>query len=82
MRSHLNAARAPMKFGPAEGPAFFARHGWTPADVRPLLQTAAKLGRLSLWMRLLALLPPSAGKNGERPWSAVCLLEKTSRPSS
>jgi ABC-type dipeptide/oligopeptide/nickel transport system ATPase subunit len=42
--------------GPSEGPGFFAPHGWQPADVRSFIKTAARLGRLSLGMRLLALL--------------------------
>jgi hypothetical protein len=76
MGSQLERASAPFRFGPAEGPEFFVPHGWRPADVRSLLQTARRQGRLSLMMRLLALLPESNGRQGSRPWSGVCLLAK------
>jgi len=72
----LEKASAPLKFGPKEGPLFFTRHGWKPVDVRSLLKTAARLGRLSFGMRLLAMLPESAGKQGSRPWGGICLQAK------
>ena len=53
----LDRAQAPLKFGPAEGPGFFTPHGWKPKDVRSVLKTAARKKRVSLWMRLLALMP-------------------------
>jgi methyltransferase (TIGR00027 family) len=77
MGTELNKAGAPFKFGPAEGPDFFTPFGWKPIDVRGMLKTAARLKRLKLWMRLLALLPESKGKQGKRPWSGICLLAKT-----
>jgi len=77
MGSQLDRASAPFRFGPAEGPEFFVAHGWRPADVRSLLKTARRRGRLSLVMRLLALLPESNDRQGSRPWSGVCLLAKT-----
>jgi methyltransferase (TIGR00027 family) len=70
----LSQAGAPLKFGPAEGPEFFTPFGWTPIEVRSMLKTAARLKRLPLWMRLLALLPESTGAQGSRPWSGICLL--------
>jgi methyltransferase (TIGR00027 family) len=73
----LEKARAPLKFGPAEGPAFFARHGWRPAAVRSPLKEAARRKRLPLLLRLFAMLSDSAGPHGNRPWSGICLLEKT-----
>jgi methyltransferase (TIGR00027 family) len=63
-----------FKFGPEEGPEFFTPRGWRPVDVRSTLKTAAALKRLNPWLRLLALLPESKGKQGSRPWSAACLL--------
>jgi methyltransferase (TIGR00027 family) len=72
----LDEARAPLKFGPLEGPAFFAPHGWRPLDVRSPLKTAAREKRLPLLLRFLAMLPASAGPQGSRPWSGICLLEK------
>ncbi len=76
MGSQLDRASAPFRFGPAEGPEFFVPHGWRPADVRSLLKTARRRGRLQFVMRLLALLPESNGHQGSRPWSGVCLLAK------
>jgi methyltransferase (TIGR00027 family) len=77
LQQPLGQAGAQLQFGPEEGPFFFNPHGWKPADVRPLLQTAAKLKRLPFWMRLLALLPASNGRQGRRPWGAVCLLARS-----
>jgi methyltransferase (TIGR00027 family) len=73
----LNGSKAAFQFGPAEGPGFFVQHGWKPVDVRSLLKSAARLKRLSLWMRLLSHLPESTGVQGSRPWSGVVLLSKS-----
>lgn len=73
--SQLGAANAPMQFGPEEGVDFFRPHGWQPAEVRSMLKTAAKIKRLPLSMRLVALLPEPP-RPGQRPWSGVCLLER------
>jgi len=74
MNRELSAAGAPLKFGPAEGPGFFEPYGWKPLEVRSILKTAARLGRLSFPMRLAALLPESKGRQGSRPWSGICLM--------
>ena len=76
--SQLTQADVPFKFAPPEGPEFFSQYGWRPADVRSMLKTAAKLKRVGLLFRMLASLPESKDKQGSRPWSAVCLLEKKS----
>jgi methyltransferase (TIGR00027 family) len=73
---HLENAGAPLKFGPPEGPGFFEPFGWKPIEVRSLLKTAARLKRLPVFLRIMALLPESNGKQGKQPWSAVCLFEK------
>jgi methyltransferase (TIGR00027 family) len=78
----LAGAAAPLRFGPAEGPGFFTQHGWRPAEVHSVLKTAARLRRLSLWMRFLALMPESNGVQGSRPWSGVCLLARDGPPSA
>ena len=67
---------APFLFGPAEGPAFFEKCGWTPNEIGSLLQTARRLNRLPLMLRLMAMLPESKRPQGSRPWSAVCVLER------
>jgi methyltransferase (TIGR00027 family) len=76
MGEQLGRGGAVLRFGPEEGPHFYEPHGWKPIDVRSMLKTAAGLGRLSLWMRLLALLPESKGRQGSRPWGGICLLAK------
>jgi hypothetical protein len=71
----LVEAGSPLKFAPQEGPEFFARYGWKVVETRSLLQTAAKLKRLSFGMRLLSLLPDPAGRKPDKPWGGVCVLE-------
>ncbi len=67
---------APFKFAPPEGPDFFIPYGWKPVDVRSLLKNAARLKRLSFFMRLIALLPETEKSRRDRPWSGMCLLKK------
>ncbi len=74
--SQVSQAGAPLKFGPKEGPGFFAPYGWKPTGVRSLLKEAARQKRLPIFLRLMALLPESNGAQGSRPWSGVCLLAK------
>jgi methyltransferase (TIGR00027 family) len=74
--SQVSQAGAPLKFGPKEGPGFFAPYGWKPLGVRSLLKEAARQKRLPIFLRLMALLPESNGAQGSRPWSGVCLLAK------
>lgn len=74
MGSQVERGGAEFKFAPRQGPNFFAPYGWRVVDVRSMLKTAAKLKRLSPWMRLMSLVPESNGEQGSRPWSGVCLL--------
>lgn len=74
--SHLQQAKAPFKFGPAEGPHFFEPAGWKVGEVHSLLKSAARARRLNLKFRLLALLPESSGRQGKRPWAGVCVLDR------
>jgi len=67
---------ARLQFAPANGPEFFSSHGWELLEVRSILKTAASLHRLSLWMRLLSLLPEDPVHAGSRPWSGVCLMRR------
>ena len=78
MADLVNEAGAPYLFAPAEGPPFFLAYGWTPVAVRSLMKTAAKLERLPLALRMFSMLPESSGAQGSRPWSAVCLLTRSS----
>jgi methyltransferase (TIGR00027 family) len=76
LQPRLAEGGAILRFGPQEGPLFFLSYGWKPLEVQSLLKTAARLGRLSLWMRLMALLPDSKGQQGSRPWSGICLMAR------
>jgi methyltransferase (TIGR00027 family) len=73
----LSEAGSPLKFGPEEGPEFFAASGWKPVEVYSMLKTAGKIKRLPLgFLRLVALLPESKGRQGSRPWGGVCRLTR------
>jgi len=75
--AQLSRASAPLQFGPPEGPEYFVPHGWRPVCVVSPLKATAPFKRPPFFLRLLALLPESQGRQGSRPWSGVCLLEKT-----
>jgi methyltransferase (TIGR00027 family) len=77
----LVEAVSPLEFAPHEGPGFFVRYGWKVVETRSLLQTAAKLKRLSFGMRLLSLLPDPAGRKPDKPWGGVCVLENNQTDS-
>jgi hypothetical protein len=64
-----------LKFAPLEGPDFFARRGWKPIEIHSIMHAAAKLNRLSFFLRLIAKIS-SPVFHANRPWSAVCLLER------
>lgn len=69
------SVNVPFKFAPPEGPLFF--EGWR-AEVRSVLQAGRKLGRLNWANRLLSYFPESSGRQGWRPWTGVCRLERQS----
>ena len=73
----LSEAGSPLKFGPEEGPEFFNQDGWKAVEVYSMLKTAAQIKRLPFFLRLMALLPESQGRQGSRPWGAVCRLTRT-----
>ena len=72
----LSQAGSPFKFAPEEGPEFFTASGWRPAEVYSLLHTAAKIKRLSGFLRLFAFFPESNGRQGSRPWGGVVRLAR------
>jgi methyltransferase (TIGR00027 family) len=80
MEQHFGAdlarSGAALHFAPEEGPRFFEPHGWRAVDVRSLLKTGARMKRVSLWMRFLAMLPEPTNRQGSWPWSGVCLMER------
>jgi len=73
---HMMDAGAPFLFAPPEGPQFFTPYSWTPVEVKSILKTAGKLGRLPFMLRMFSLLPESRGPQGDRPWSGVVLLQR------
>jgi len=75
MSAPLDQAGVPLKFAPQQGPDFFTQCGWKPQDIRSIIHAAAKLNRLSFFLRLIAKIS-SPQFQAMRPWSAVCLLAK------
>lgn len=73
----LAAAGSPLKFAPAEGPAFFEKFGWKLVEKHSLLHTGAKLKRLPFGLRIAALLSDPLGRNAARPWGGVCVFENS-----
>ena len=74
----LEQASAPLKFGPPEGPSFFESHGWRLAAVESPLKAAGRAKRLPFFLSLVAKIPEtSSGPKGKRPWSGICLFEKS-----
>jgi methyltransferase (TIGR00027 family) len=68
-------ANAPMKFGPANGIAFFEDLGWRATQVQSVLRAAARFRRLPWGLRLFGFLPePNPRSPGRAPWSAVVQL--------
>lgn len=72
----LSEAGSPLKFGPEEGPDFFNASGWKAVEVYSMLKTAAMIKRLPFFLRLMSFLPESNGRQGSRPWGAVCHLTR------
>ena len=65
-------ANAPMKFGPANGVAFFEALGWRATQIQSVLRAAARFRRLPWTLKLFAFLPePNPRNPGRAPWSAV-----------
>src|SRR6266699_5152214 len=73
MAAPLNQAGIPLKFAPEAGPEFFTRCGWEPEQIHSVMHAAAKIKRLPLFLRLLAMISP-ARFQPNRPWSGVCLM--------
>ena len=73
MGAPLDQAGIPLKFAPETGPGFFTRCGWEPEQIHSVMHAAAKLKRLPLFLRLIAMISP-ARFQPNRPWSGVCLM--------
>jgi len=75
MRGLLDSA--PFKFAPPNGIAFFEALGWKPRELRSLFHEGARLKRLPLLMRPLALFPPPNPRAlGNERWTGVVRLER------
>src|SRR6184192_3525895 len=74
----LDQAGIPLKFAPETGPEFFTRCGWEPEQIHSVMHGAAKIKRLPLFLRLLAMIFP-ARFQPNRPWSGVCLMGRSGR---
>jgi methyltransferase (TIGR00027 family) len=76
----LHAGKAPFRFGPAEGTAFFAPFGWREVSFRSGLEEAHRLRRemrLAWLWRLMARLSPKKQREEFRRMSGYMLLERT-----
>jgi methyltransferase (TIGR00027 family) len=73
MSAPLDQAGVPLKFAPEEGPDFFVRYGWKPKEIHSVMHAAARIKRLPLLLRLIAMISPIQF-NPKRLWSAVCRL--------
>jgi methyltransferase (TIGR00027 family) len=73
----VEAAGAPFRFAPEEGPEHFSRFGWRPISVQSTFHAAAALRRLPLWMRPFSWLPEPRRWKPQRVWSGTCLLERS-----
>lgn len=76
MGKRLEAAGAPLHFGPPEGPAFFEQHGWKVIDFESYLHNAAKHRRVGWLFRFFAKISDPKKYVANRPWSAAVLLGK------
>jgi methyltransferase (TIGR00027 family) len=77
----LDAAAAPFRFAPEEGPAFYAPFGWRTVDARNTFVEAQRLRRLPrsaiLW-RIMGLFTPKKVREQQmRGLSGVVLMERT-----
>jgi methyltransferase (TIGR00027 family) len=70
-------ANAPMKFGPANGVAFFEDLGWRATHIQSVMHAASRFRRLPWTLKLFGFLPePNPRNPGRTPWSAVVQLER------
>lgn len=69
--------RAPMKFGPPDGVAYFEAFGWRATEVRSLFRAAADWRRLPWFLRPFSLFPdPNPRRLGRARWSAIVRLQR------
>jgi methyltransferase (TIGR00027 family) len=76
----LRAGGAPLIFGPAEGAAFFAPHGWRQAEYRSMFDESIRLKRTMPWGRFwrwLSRFYPKKTREAFRRMAGMVLLERT-----
>jgi methyltransferase (TIGR00027 family) len=77
----LDAAAAPLLFGPEEGPAFYGSFGWRVAEARDTFQEAKRLRRLPaslrFWSGMSFLMSKKMREQQQKGLSGVVLLERT-----
>lgn len=74
------AGGAPMKFGPAEGTAFFAPSGWREVEWRSTGEEGRRLGRempMAGFWRLVSAFTTAAHRERWRRFAGFALLERT-----
>jgi methyltransferase (TIGR00027 family) len=76
----LDAAAAPLRFGPEEGPEFYTQFGWRVAEARDTFGEAKRLKRLPGLMRVWGLLsfttPKKMREQQQKGLSGVVLMER------
>ena len=78
----LKAARAPFRFAPSEGTAFFAPHGWQEAEFRSTWLEGIRLNRTMPYMwfwRLLTALQPKARRAAGERMAGIVLLHRSNK---
>ena len=70
-------AKAPLKFAPKDGVAFFEGLGWSAVEVRSIYYEAARLNRLPIYLRPFVLVPePDPRRPGNWFWAGVARFDK------
>jgi methyltransferase (TIGR00027 family) len=76
----LNAARAPLKFAPAEGELFFQPHGWCPEEFRDMMLETERLNRplpgVAIFKIMRRIAPSFAAKQARLWRSGMVLMTK------
>ncbi len=78
----LATARAPMQFGPAEGTAWFAPHGWREREFHSMIVDAIRLKRqppMAWTWRLMAMFMSRARREQAWRMAGNVLLERSER---
>ena len=77
----LDAAAAPLRFGPEEGPQFYEPFGWRTAEARNTFLEAKRLKRLPAQMKFWSLMsfitPKKVREQQQKGLNGVVLLERT-----